>query len=129
MTTQEGRKRVRKLTGHNAENGLTDRGTYWDYGCVGFYRTGAPDIEAADHPARWPYRLAEDIVRCFCPLNGLVCDPFMGAGTTAAAAIAHGRRAIGGDLYARQSDGKPWVEVAAGILTERQRQQKLFMGA
>ena len=86
----------------------------------------AGDIEAADHPARWPYRLAEDIVRCFCPPDGLVCDPFLGAGTTAAAAIANGRRAVGGDLYSRQTDGVPWIEVADQILRERLRQQALF---
>ena len=102
--------------------------TLWDYGAVGPNCTGAPDIERADHPARWPFRLAEDIIRCFCPPDGLVCDPFLGAGTTAAAAIAHGRRFVGGDLYAR-NDGAAWVDVAAGIMAERQRQQRLFGGA
>ena len=71
-------------------------------------------------------KLAEDIVRCFCPPDGLVVDCFLGAGTTAAASIAHGRRFVGGDLLARQEDGKPWIDVAAHVLTERQRQGKLF---
>ena len=103
------------------------RGTLWDYGAVGNGpQSGAPDIEAANHPARWPYKLAEDLIRCFCPPDGLVCDPFTGAGTTAAAAIAHGRRFIGGDLFARQEDQKPWIDVAADILIERQRQARLF---
>ena len=98
--------------------------TSWVYGVTTC--AGAPDIEAQNHPARWPYTLAEDLIRCFCPPDGLVCDPFTGAGTTAAAAIAHGRRFIGGDLFARQDDGKLWVDVAAGVLVERQRQRKLF---
>ena len=102
------------------------RGTWWAYGAVGGGQSGAPDIEAQNHPARWPYRLAEDLVRCFCPPDGLVCDPFTGAGTTAAASIAWGRRLIGGDLFARQDDGKPWIDVAADVLIERQRQKKLF---
>ena len=101
------------------------RGTLWQYGVCGNGHTGAPDIEAADHPARWPFRLADDIVRCFCPPAGLICDPFTGAGTTAAAAIANGRRFIGGDLYAR-NDGRRWIDIAAEILNERQRQQSLF---
>lgn len=124
----DGTQYVRTISGWAAENGATHRGTAWEYGHIGNCNSGAPDIEAADHPARWPYKLAEDIVRCFCPPDGLVCDPFMGAGTTAAAAIAHGRRAVGGDLYAR-NDGRLWVDIAAGILNQRQRQQKLFGSA
>jgi hypothetical protein len=120
----DGSQYVRDVSGWAASEGVTHRGTYWDYGHVG--NSGAPDLEAADHPARWPYRLAEDIVRCFCPPGGLVCDPFLGAGTTAAAALAHGRRAVGGDLYSRQTDGVPWIEVADQILRERLRQQALF---
>ena len=123
-STKDG-QRVRACTGKNAGEGLRHRGTLWNYGHIGHAHSGAPDIEAADHPARWPYRLADDIVRCFCPVGGLVCDPFLGAGTTAAAAIANGRRFIGGDLYAR-NDGRAWIDIAADILTERQRQQILF---
>ena len=115
----------RASTGKNAEEGLVARGTLWQYGLVGRGHTGAPDIEAAGHPARWPYRLAVDIVRCFCPPDGLVCDPFCGAGTTAVAAVEHGRRFVGGDLLARE-DGVPWVDVASGILNERDRQGRLF---
>jgi len=114
------------------------RGTLWAYGTAGPGHTGAPDIEAQGHPARWPYRLASDIVRCFCPPGGLVVDPFVGAGTTAAAALDHGRRFVGGDLGSRQDheqnrarglDPVPWVEVTRRVLTERYRQQSLFGGA
>lgn len=59
--------RVRRMSGWAAENGKIHRGTMWDYGVVGNGHTGAPDIEAQGHPARWPYRLAADIIRCFCP--------------------------------------------------------------
>ena len=109
-------------------------GTFWDYGAVGGGQTGAPDIEAQNHPARWPYKLAEDIVRCFCPPDGLAVDPFVGAGTSAAAALEHGRRFIGGDLGSRAADserrldGVPWVEVTARVLDERFRQVRLFGG-
>jgi site-specific DNA-methyltransferase (adenine-specific) len=106
------------------------RGTLWAYGATGNgYQSGAPDIEDQDHPARWPYRLARDIVLCFCPPGGLVVDPFVGAGTTAAAAIGEGRRFIGGDLGQRDRDGMPWATVAHGVLTERNRQVSLFGGA
>jgi len=107
--------------------------TLWDYGQVG--ATGAPDIEAENHPARWPYKLAEDIVRCFCPPDGLAVDPFLGAGTSAVAALEHGRRFHGGDLGSRtfdpakpHLDAVPWVVVAERVIVARQRQQKLFGG-
>jgi hypothetical protein len=101
------------------------RGSIWSYGTCGNGHTGAPDIEAENHPARWPYKLAEDIVRCFCPPAGLAVDPFCGAGTTGAAAIAHGRRFVGGDLYVNEK-GEPWASVAHRIMVERTRQQPLF---
>ena len=122
----DGSRPTKGYSGHNAEHNLKSRGTSWEYGATGGGLSGAPDIEAANHPARWPFKLAEDLIRCFCPPDGLVCDPFTGAGTTAAAAIAHGRRFIGGDLFARQDDGKPWIDVAADILIERQRQARMF---
>ena len=80
----------------------------------------------SSHPARWPYRLASDIVRCFAAPGALVCDPFVGSGTTAAAALAHGRRFIGGDLGVRQSDRVPWVTVTDGLLRQRTAQGRLF---
>lgn len=102
--------------------------TLWDYG----HANTPPDIEAQNHPARWPYKLAEDIVRCFCPPGGLAVDPFVGAGTSAAAALEHGRRFLGGDLGSRTADaergldGVPWVEVTARVLDERFKQTRLF---
>ena len=119
------------LAGHHHEQEhVVHRGTFWDYGGVGGNGcTGAPDIEEAGHPARWPYKLAHDIVVCFSAPGALVCDPFLGAGTTMIAALEEGRRFIGGDLGARQADGKPWVDVAADLWAARQRQVKLFGGA
>ncbi|HUT73752.1 MAG TPA: DNA methyltransferase [Armatimonadota bacterium] len=131
----DGTVNVRQVSGWAAENGKTQPGTLWAYGKAGAGQTGAPDVEAQGHPARWPYRLASDIVRCFCPPGGLVVDPFVGAGTTAAAALDHGRRFVGGDLGSRQDheqnrarglDPVPWVEVTRRVLTERYRQQSLF---
>jgi DNA modification methylase len=122
-------------SGWCAENGMKLPGTAWNYGATGLGLSGAPDIERQNHPARWPYKLAEDIVRCFCPPDGLACDPFVGAGTSAAAALEHGRRFIGGDLGSRQDnednqrrglDPIPWVDVTARVLDERFKQVRLF---
>ena len=124
----------RKQSGWASENDMRHRGTWWEYGATGLGLTGAPDIEAQNHPARWPYRLATDIVRCFCPPAGLACDPFVGAGTSAAAALEHGRRFVGGDIGTRTADEErgldavPWVVVAERVLEVRGRQQRLFGG-
>jgi site-specific DNA-methyltransferase (adenine-specific) len=122
---KDGTRRIRRPTGKAHDAGVSHRGTFWSYGSVGKGHTGAPDIEAANHPARWPYRLAEDIVCCFCPPDGLAVDPFVGAGTSAVAALEHGRRFVGGDLYGN-NDGTPWVDVAEGIIEARSQQIALF---
>lgn len=98
----------RKPSGRAVEASMKHRGTVWEY------TTGAghdKQGEETDHPARFCSRFAEDAVQCFCPLGGLVVDPFSGSGTSAAAAGKHGRRFFGGDLLARPSDGKPWSDV------------------
>ena len=125
----DGSFNIRSRSGRAVAEGLSHRGTLWDYGATANGHTGAPDIEEAGHPARWPYKLARDIVLCFSPPGALVCDPFLGAGTTMIAALEEGRRFIGGDLGARQADGRPWVDVAADLWAARQRQVKLFGGA
>lgn len=108
--------------------------TLWNYGNVGQHASGASDVEEQGHPARWPYKLAEDIVRCFCPTDGLAVDPFVGAGTSAVAALEHGRRFLGGDLGSRTADetrgldAVPWVVVTERVLDARFRQLKLFGG-
>lgn len=130
-----GTLRSQVRAGWATDEGKRHAGTLWGYGSGGHSHTGAPDLEAENHPARWPYRLAEDIVRCFCPPDGLACDPFVGAGTSAVAALHHGRRFVGGDLLSRQDnednrrrglDPAPWVDVAARVLDERWKQQRMF---
>jgi hypothetical protein len=109
----------RRASGWAAENAMRHTGSLWWYGAIGRGQSGAPDIEAQNHPARWPYHLATDIVRCFCPPDGLACDPFTGAGTSLVAALEHGRRFVGGDLFERPEDGVPWVEVAERVADAR----------
>jgi hypothetical protein len=126
---RDGSIQTRGYSGWAAEENMRHRGTLWEYGQVGAGGSGSPDLEAADHPARWPLRLARDIVRCFCPVGGLVVDPFVGAGTTAIAAVTEGRRFVGGDLGVRQGDGVPWVTVADRLLRGATAQGALFGGA
>jgi len=57
-----------------------------------------------DHEAKFPLELARRVIRLFSAPGDLVCDPFVGSGTTAVAALEEGRRYLGIDLvpkYAR----------------------------
>jgi site-specific DNA-methyltransferase (adenine-specific) len=56
------------------------------------------DPEREDHPTQKPLKIVERMVLASSPPAGLVLDPFMGSGTTAVAALKHGRRFIGFEL-------------------------------
>jgi site-specific DNA-methyltransferase (adenine-specific) len=47
--------------------------------------------KGVDHPATFPQKLTDVLVQTFCPLGGLVLDPFGGSGTTALSCRDHGR--------------------------------------
>ena len=51
-----------------------------------------------DSEAPYPEKLVDFFVRSFCPVGGLVVDPFSGSGTTLAVAHRLRRRALGCDL-------------------------------
>lgn len=48
-----------------------------------------------DHEAKFPLELAERVVRLYSGARDTVLDPFLGSGTTAIAALKHGRNFIG----------------------------------
>jgi len=98
----------------------------FDLGAVGMNKSGCVDLEAAGHPAPYPYRLASRLVLCFSNPGDLVVDPFLGSGTSLIAALDHGRRFFGGDLLARQDDGELWIDVAQRIAVDRYAQRTLF---
>jgi DNA modification methylase len=63
-----------------------------DYEATNVWRI--PPARSKDHPAIFPDRLAENIVRYYSFLGDTVMDPFGGLGTTARAAEMLGRRFI-----------------------------------
>ncbi len=67
---------------------------------VGGSQLGHPLAHAGEAPM--PLALAERFVCWFCPPDGTVLDCFAGSGTTAHAAILHGRRFLGCDLRESQ---------------------------
>lgn len=56
-------------------------------------------IEKTDHPCQFPVALVERLVLSLTNEGDLVVDPYMGVGTTAAAAVLHDRRAAGADIF------------------------------
>ncbi len=69
------------------------RGTIWDYLTAGD-GTRLKHL----HPATFPNQLPYDFISCFCPVTGIVLDPFIGSGTTAVAAKNLKRKYIGIDI-------------------------------
>lgn len=72
------------------------------------------------HFATFPPELPKRCILAGCPVGGVVLDPFLGSGTTAAVAIELGRKWIGIELNAqyaelarkRIADAQPALEVA-----------------
>ncbi len=65
-----------------------------------------------ENEAPFPEALPEFFIRTFSPLGGIVCDPFVGSGTTPAVATRLGRRFIGCDLRVTQ------IELTTRRMTE-----------
>lgn len=62
--------------------------------------------ERTEHPAQYPEKLIERIIKVATNPKGIVLDPFMGSGTTALVAKKLGRHYVGYDIY------KPYIRVA-----------------
>jgi DNA modification methylase len=56
------------------------------------------------HPATFPLTWPELIIEKWCPLNGVVLDPFGGSGTTMRAALSAHARPISLDISAQYTD-------------------------
>lgn len=66
--------------------------------------TGLGGASTKHHPAPFPLALAERLVRMFSFVGDTVLDPFMGTGTTNAAAAMWGRNSIGFEVQAEYFD-------------------------
>lgn len=62
--------------------------------------------EIGGHPCPFPVFLPETVIKCYSFLNDLICDPFIGSGSSAIAALKTGRRFVGYELEKR------WCDVA-----------------
>lgn len=69
------------------------RGTIWDY-----LMAGDKNPLKRKHPAVFPDKIPFDFIQCFCPVNGIVLDPFAGSGSTLVMAKKLHRYFIGIDI-------------------------------
>lgn len=99
--------------GHARWNGGGKRGVF-------SHMVNPPDRHG-EHPTEKPLRLMRELVGLFTNHGDLVCDPFMGSGTTGMAATAMGRRFVG-----IERDPK-WFSLAMRRIEEAQRQSDLFI--
>ena len=95
--------RAGKLSGNPLGKNATD---FWIFSAEQHFAESSvwelPNVKANHpektiHPCQFPLELAERCVLAFTDANDLVLDPFVGAGTSAVAALKHGRRAVGID--------------------------------
>ena len=78
--------------------------------------TGVTGASTKSHPAPYPLQLAERLIRMFSFVGDTVLDPFMGTGTTNAAAAKWGRNSVGIEVDPR------YFEMAAKRLDFRDTQ-------
>ncbi|MDO9352926.1 MAG: site-specific DNA-methyltransferase [Solirubrobacteraceae bacterium] len=94
---------------HFVKRQKTTRPRYWyDLGSA---ETGGLDVvtrstsnSTIGHPATFPDALIRPRILSSCPPNGLVLDPFCGAGTTLEVAASEGRRALGFEIAEKYVD-------------------------
>lgn len=85
-------------------------------------------VEKTDHPCQFPVELVERLVLALTDERDLVVDPYMGVGSTAVAAVRHGRRVAGADTV------KGYIETArervllesAGVLKTRPMNKPIY---
>ncbi len=85
-------------------------------------------IEKTGHPCQFPIELAERLILSLTERQDLIVDPFMGAGSTLAAAILNGRRSAGAETVSKYYIvAKERIrDAAAGLLKVRSRNTPVF---
>lgn len=58
----------------------------------------AQHVEKTEHPCQFPVAIPRRLIKALTPQDGLVLDPFAGAGTSGVAAIIESRRFIGAEI-------------------------------
>lgn len=85
-------------------------------------------VEKTVHPCQFPIELAERLVLSLTKEGDLVIDPFAGVATSLAAAIKHGRCALGAELVAEYVEigNQRMVSALQGTLVAREMNTPVF---
>lgn len=88
-------------------------------------RTPRHEREIADHPSLKPQSFLRQVVRAALPLGrGVILDPFMGSGSTVAAAEAQGIQSVGVERFADYYEmSKSAIPQLARLTTENEAEQ------
>lgn len=78
-------------------------------------------VEKSIHPCQFPIEIPARFILALTRRGDLVVDPFMGVGSTVAAAVLYGRRAAGADLKKKYLDvtKRRALDAANGVLQYR----------
>lgn len=99
-------------TGYRKWNGGGKRGIYTH--CVNFQRQG-------EHPTEKPLPLMCDLVSDYTQPGELICDPFLGSGSTGVAAVRYGRRFSGIEKNPK------WFDLACRRVSDELSRPDLFV--
>jgi adenine-specific DNA-methyltransferase len=86
-------------------------------------------VEKTLHPCQYPVELVERLVLALTEPGDLVLDPYLGAGSTAVAALLQGRRSAGAEIDARYAAiaRERIALAAAGRLRTRPRDRPIYV--
>src|SRR5690242_600002 len=86
-------------------------------------------VEKTVHPCQFPVELVERLVLALADPDDLVVDPYLGVGSTAVAALRHGRRAAGAEIDARYvAVARERIALAArGLLRTRPMDRPVYV--
>lgn len=98
--------------GYSRWNAGGKRGVYTHL--VNFQRQG-------EHPTEKPVPLMAEIIGDFTMPGQLICDPFLGSGSTGVAAVRHGRRFVGIEQNER------WFDLSCRRIAEALKQGDMFV--
>lgn len=85
-------------------------------------------VEKTDHPCQFPVGLVERLVLALTDEGDSILDPYVGVGSSAVAALKHGRRAYGCDLEKKYIDAA-WDRIhqlRAGTLRTRPMNKPVY---
>ncbi len=85
-------------------------------------------VEKTPHPCQFPVELVERLVLSMTDKDGWVLDPYLGTGTSIIAAIRHGRRGMGAEIFSKyiELSRKRIQQEMAGTLRTRPMNKPIY---